>query len=80
MRENFENDESIISNSENWKNSNLIKIKIESQLENENMNVEKTNEFHEKTIDEYLNEISSSQNQIRKNNEYQEIKEFKCLI
>ena len=80
MRENFENDESIISNSENWKNSNLIKIKIESQLENENMNVEKTNEFHEKTIDEYLNEISSSQTQSRKNNEYQEIKEFKCPI
>ena len=81
MTENLQNDENLISNSENSKNSNLIKIKIESQIENENLNVERVNEYHEKLKEEYMNEISSSQTQSRKNNnEYQEIKEFKCPI
>ena len=80
MTENLQNDENLISNSENSKNSNLIKIKIESQIENENLNVERVNEYHEKIKEEYMNEISSSQTQSRKNKEYQEIKEFKCPI
>ena len=59
MTENLQNDENLISNSENSKNSNLIKIKIESQIENENLNVERVNEYHEKIKQEYMNEISS---------------------
>ena len=85
MIHNLENEQNSISNGQNDNNTqtNLIKINIDDQTENENLPSENMNnpqESHEKTIEEVLNEISSSQTQSRKNIQYHEIKEFKCPI
>ena len=85
MIHNLENEQNSISNGQNDNNTqtNLIKINIDDQTENENLpsdNMNNPQESHEKTIEEVLNEISSSQTQSRKNIQYHEIKEFKCPI
>ena len=65
MTENLQNDENLISNSENSKNSNLIKIKIESQIENENLNVERVNEYHDRPVETIIAQEKLNVNEYR---------------
>ena len=85
MIHNLENEQNSISNGQNDNNTqtNLIKINIDDQTENENLPSENMNnpqESHEKTTEEVFFDKSSSLTQSRKNIHYQEKKEFKCPI